>query len=282
MKTTMKIALACFIGAVMGTLISLEMNKMLWWVGAIAGGVIGYFIYDIEQVIKAIPKTWEYAKENKNKFSCTLVKIIKNIIIAIFCVTAVLIVPFIWLGYIDNYFWNIFHMPKISLIHDDIFVLLPILFIYYAMALINFLILIYSAKDILVENDKCLKKMKLLGIINKAKNSNIFKIFALLSSQLIAFGWIIFWLYKGFTAVPEATKEAFNVSTEFLGKFIKKLFLLIHSQARLICGVDSLFGTVIGYFFFHDPIMGGIAGAILGVFNYWIVSIKILKLEPKL
>src|SRR3989344_4364096 len=61
-----------------------------------------------------------------------------------------------------------------------------------------------------------------------------------------------------------------------LPKFLKKFFTLIHSDIRLLCACDAAIGTGIGYFF-GSVVIGALNGGVLGVLNYYIVSIKILK-----
>src|SRR5207253_919220 len=41
----------------------------------------------------------------------------------------------------------------------------------------------------------------------------------------------------------------------FVGRFVWHLFLLIHSELRLLCGVDALIGAGVGYFM-HSALIG--------------------------
>ena len=70
-------------------------------------------------------------------------------------------------------------------------------------------------------------------------------------------------------------KIVFKVFSETI-KFIKYLFLLIHSEERLLCGTDAAIGVFIGYQFGH-PIACGIVAAIAGIVNYELLSKRILK-----
>jgi hypothetical protein len=63
-------------------------------------------------------------------------------------------------------------------------------------------------------------------------------------------------------------------------KFLRMFVIFIHSEIRIICLADAAIGAGIGYWY-GPPIIGGIIGGVSGVLNYWIVSIKILKLKPK-
>ena len=62
----------------------------------------------------------------------------------------------------------------------------------------------------------------------------------------------------------------------FCGKFFWKLFLLIHSEMRILCGVDAMIGAVIGYFV-GSAAMGALYGGIVGVFNFLVITELCLK-----
>jgi len=53
---TRKIALACFIGGALCSLVALLFAPAFWWLGLIAGFVGGYLAYDFREVLRAIPK----------------------------------------------------------------------------------------------------------------------------------------------------------------------------------------------------------------------------------
>jgi hypothetical protein len=63
----------------------------------------------------------------------------------------------------------------------------------------------------------------------------------------------------------------------FLGQVAKRTFILIHSEIRLLCMTDAMLGALAGYFC-GNALIGGVAGAILGVLNYKLVSVRWLKL----
>jgi len=68
------------------------------------------------------------------------------------------------------------------------------------------------------------------------------------------------------------------VGTTNVAKFIKNIVILIHSEERLLCGVDAAIGSAIGYFT-GNVFIGTLVGGIFGVANYVIVSKRILKLR---
>lgn len=67
----------------------------------------------------------------------------------------------------------------------------------------------------------------------------------------------------------------------FTVRFVKKYFIIIHSDFRLSCALDAAIGTSIGHFSGNNAIVGLIAGGIAGVMNYGFISRKLLRLEVK-
>ena len=62
MSDTGKVFLACALGALVGSLIALQFGPHFWWVGAFAGGFVGYLVYDFPAVLVAIPKAYRDAR----------------------------------------------------------------------------------------------------------------------------------------------------------------------------------------------------------------------------
>ena len=75
--------------------------------------------------------------------------------------------------------------------------------------------------------------------------------------------WKMFWLFL-----------------ETVRQFFWDAFLYTHSERLKVVFVDTALGTVIGYFF-GDPLIGAMAGAILHFIDYEIVSVRWLKLIPQ-
>lgn len=70
------------------------------------------------------------------------------------------------------------------------------------------------------------------------------------------------------------------LSGEWMIRFFKYLFILIHSDIRLLCGVDAAVGATIGYFS-GSAIIGAVSGGVLGVINYELISKRVLGLAPR-
>jgi hypothetical protein len=61
--------------------------------------------------------------------------------------------------------------------------------------------------------------------------------------------------------------------------FAKLTFVYVHSDLRTLCFVDAALGAGCGYLF-GSAILGALVGGVLGVLNYELVSIRLLKLAP--
>lgn len=54
MSQTLRIFIACAMGAGIEALIALQLQPYLLWIGLIAGGLVGYFSYDFKTVLMAL------------------------------------------------------------------------------------------------------------------------------------------------------------------------------------------------------------------------------------
>lgn len=63
--------------------------------------------------------------------------------------------------------------------------------------------------------------------------------------------------------------------------FARTVFIAIHSSERLLCMVDAAIGVAVFHFTGNNIFLGMLAGGILGVINYEIVSVRLLKLTPR-
>lgn len=58
-RESWKVFVACALGAGTGSLVALEVSHWFWWIGLIAGGLIGYLAYEFREVLLAISATWK-------------------------------------------------------------------------------------------------------------------------------------------------------------------------------------------------------------------------------
>jgi len=58
MERTLKIFISCALGAGIGTLVALELNHYFWWLGLLAGGLVGYLSYEFKMIVSATRQSW--------------------------------------------------------------------------------------------------------------------------------------------------------------------------------------------------------------------------------
>lgn len=85
--------------------------------------------------------------------------------------------------------------------------------------------------------------------------------------------YTIFGVY--FVILPQGVLLAMR----WIAQFSRYLFFIIHSEMRLLCGLDATIGAAIGYWL-GNAIIGALAGGIFGLANFEIVSRRWLKLVP--
>ncbi|RJQ14565.1 hypothetical protein C4553_00635 [Candidatus Parcubacteria bacterium] len=271
MSHTAKVFLSCFIGGFIGALVALQMTPMFWWVGMIAGFAIGYLAYEFNKVIAAVPKAWN---KMRNSF------------------------PKLWNEMRtlrpDAVFWRAWGKAYLNLAGDLLTIvgfpfasLLTIMLwgnpnpIVFLFPLITLGFPLFFALFITPHgNVHTLKETFRAG--------GLFNL-----SPFRVYFWILpkFFLYlvprAVFYHLPRFLWQKRNVIASGLIGFIHAVaifsatwFRLIHSEIRLLCGVDGAIGAAIG-FYFGNALIGGLAGALWGVLNYEILSIRVLKLVPK-
>jgi hypothetical protein len=78
----------------------------------------------------------------------------------------------------------------------------------------------------------------------------------------------------------------------FLVETTVNVVLAVHKKERLICGVDSVFGGAVAWIYLSPitaaspaehvlpAVCGGVIGAVIGMVNYRLVSVALLKFLP--
>ena len=64
MRDTIKIGIACFTGAFIGTAAAVIL-ALEWWMGLVAGAAAGYIAYEFRSILQAIPKAWKAVSESE-------------------------------------------------------------------------------------------------------------------------------------------------------------------------------------------------------------------------
>ena len=244
MKKSLKIFLACFLGAGIGTLTALQINGYFWWLGLLVGGFVGYLSYEFKTVIRTIPRAWRVAvewKPNKkwwHNFGKNLLMVgtpLSNIVV-FFSVIAVL-PTCMTLSIIEITTCIVFTLVLSALMTND--------------------------REMSAECKEEVKKF--------CKYNPAYIYLRLLPKYVVL---CLIWLVKGMLRLPGFIWKTIVI----LASFLKTLFILIHSEIRLLCGIDAAIGAAIEYFA-GSVIIGALVGGVFGLLNYEIISVRVLHLN---
>jgi len=263
-----KVFTACALGGGIGTLVALQANPLFWWVGLLVGGLVGYLTYDFKEVVKAVPRAGQMAVAGV--CSHGVVDALLNTW-ALFYFLTVMTLP-IFTSFV-LIFWLLAAIdggpPLMSLTTALLACVGGGHWFAYPSFVYCLFVGAWQARD-------------------REKPREIFDDFSwrTFNPFSVYFYYLpkaIWWMVK---RVPKASWIAISASvmgiwemTKLLGSFVIYLFLLIHSEMRLLCAADAALGAAVGYFS-GNALIGALAGGVIGVLNFEIVSKRLLKLVP--
>lgn len=243
MKTTeSKVALACFVSAFIGLIVAFTIHHFFWWVGMLVGGLVGYLSYNLREVWDASRHVWR----SLASWRCDWNRLRGAMV--------------------DGCYFVAFVSTPLTL-----FFLIPAMDIPLVIATIT--ILIFFSVGMALS----------YGIPLPSEAKNLAKRINIVSASC----WIVYGFIKGTAKCAEQMPKA----VMFVCRFVKGVFILVHSDIRLLCGVDAALGVLAGRIagqgitvtvpvILAVAVFSGIVGALLGVLNYRLVSIRWLKLVP--
>ncbi len=253
-KESWKVFLACTFGAGIGSLVALQLSHWFWWVGLLVGGIVGYLSYEWKAVVQAVPHAFRAATKWR------LPKLAFD--------------QAFWMGALT---WNFFtwicgqtlllganRAPHLSWTEAiTLIVLFPV-----SLALLIAVIFL------------------LAFTINPMEGSELPDIrkIAIATFPPVVIFWHIpralVWFARKLPGAAQATCKwivwAVGGFARFCKRFAWQMFIRIHSEKRLICGVDAMLGAAIGYMA-HHAIIGALAGGIIGLINHAVVTERWLK-----
>lgn len=242
-KESWKVFLACALGAGIGSLVALELNQWLWWIGLIVGGLIGYFSYEWHAVVRAIPAAWKATGGVGGLLmGCAAMGLaMMSLVWAFFWV----ILPIVIIGGLAGGDLN--SAPAWAVTIIALLCLMSVA--------VNFIVLILSLTPPI-----------------GADNSSPFE-------KALKANWRLFPLIVVFVHLPRGMHWLWGKAPRFI-RFCKCLgwefFIRIHSERRLLCGFDAMLGAGVGYFA-GSAIIGALAGGVFGLINYAVVTKRILE-----
>lgn len=249
---TAKVFMACAIGAGVGALIALELGNYLWWIGALIGGLIGYLTFEFKKVMAAALRAWE--RVFSKSFFLKFFSIWKmTLALPLFAVSffATLLSP----------------IALICLLFSGPLILVMIIAMTGATLLTTFIASIVFV--FLFWDEDYFKELK--------NDSDGVKSLSFTFSPFMVY---FYWLPKGVIWCAVSLIRNLPAIVVAICSFFRYLFMEIHSDLRLLCGVDAAIGAAVG-FSCGNALIGAVAGGIIGVLNYQIISIRVLKIVPK-
>ena len=259
MNTEKNVGLACFIGAIIGTILSLQFSPKFWWLGIVTGGLAGYLSYEFMKVVQAVRFTFSII-QNEYSDNFRHVREVARVI-------AVTTRRFLY------YSGLVSMVVLIGLTWELVlFVAVP------SFWLREKVVEMYSI-TILISLILGICVLLAYGMIRDVRKSSFYldvdyKTFTkclLRANPLSCLFYLIFGIYLLLRNIPAICR--------FLVKFGKNVFLWIHSEIRILCAVYSMTGALAGYMF-KNALLGGVVGLVLGVMTYRLISIRLLKSVP--
>ena len=241
---SLKIFMACLLGAGIGAFVALQMGRSFWWIGALVGGLIGYLSYDFKEVAMAVPRAWRSASGWRP------LEDLKEVGLILFVFSTLIL---LWGSVMVLLSFGFSPPPALKL---DIRVLSGMTTGFFVSVYIIALVFAFAGREIKSMDDRSLCKLVFC-------NANPIT--------------VCFWhLPRG---CWHAVKWSVLVALPAVARFLKELFLLVHSDIRLLCGLDAALGSAIGYFA-GNAFIGAIAGGLFGVANFELLSKRVLKMVP--
>lgn len=258
MNTTGRITISCLLGGFIGALIALQF-QLFWWVGSLIGGFVGYISYNFGEIREASKKVCSGMTE-----VITLKKVMRNI--GDLCITFLGFIMFsIGLGSIaSSIIIGLFNVLNIVILMVCGVNLYPDAILHSYSYWVGVTIIMYIAciSLLVTAKDKEDGEDGELGAL---------LIFAL-TPTLVFVTVPAIGLIGGICII--------GYILYLLAKISWSTTKLVYSDIRLLCGVNSAIGATIGYFA-GNALVGGLIGSVLGVINYQLISVRLLKLIPR-
>lgn len=249
---SLKIFLAVFAGSLIGGLVCRHIGFTFWWIGLLIGGLIGYLAYEPLAVLKAIPVAWHFACRLMG-LSGRFLRENRGIILIIFLAGQL------------AWFWLIVPLVLLANATSKLLSTWPIGSTYCFIMAIGF-----------------------YGMLGKGRNKpEVHRNYKLFLTHFNPVSLVFYtypvYMYRLTRDIIKGCwhyRRAPLVAGRFLSLFFWKLFLIIHSQERLLCGIDAAIGAALVYFLHYSPLIGAGLGGLFGVMNFEILSKRILKVVP--
>lgn len=287
-----KIALACFVGGIFCVVAAFAADPHYWWVGIFAGIMGGYVAYEFRKVCRALFVAIRVAgQRSSTTMKIAAPNVIKKAVIWLskphyFVYPAVVLsvlISFLRIMQIDQ---------SLNVVVVGAFFCLV-----FAVTLGSVVVLAWTGSvfwdrsywyPFLVSGETCYesnaKKIESLekeGLVQKPLTyMNVVRWFLL--------GIVVVVRFPAWTLWKVIALIAWDLISEF-GFIVKEVFIMVHSDMRILCALNGTLGGVISYVYLGPYVttsvgqalvafIGGVLGALLGVMSYQCVTKKILPL----
>jgi hypothetical protein len=249
---SLKIFLACATGAGIGTLVAIEIGHNFWWIGALVGGLIGYLVHEFKEVIEAVKDARRWVAHDFKTLAEDEREIWKEMF-----------------GF-KYVFHSLYKEECMAVIVAFVFLsnfFIPIMILVSSFDFLSGDITVYLS---LIAN-LWLSLSLLLGRDEYVEKSDFWSMVLVVTLPVLCYFFLVRKNEQAKVPIFEFFKIMFN--------FVRRVVILIHSEVRLLCGIVATLGATIGYFS-GSAIIGALAGGVIGVIYYKIVSEWMLGLRP--
>lgn len=248
---SVNIFLASALGGAVGTLVALELNAVLWWLGMLAGGVVGYFSYEWKRVLAAVPAAYRAASGWQRQPSYG---------------KAVLVY---FRGTVVIWSWLVCGGVAFDLLSMSLKVDKPVSGLLLGIGVTTLISLFLFLITCLM---LCSSSERMLAQVVLSESQGFPEQWRYLAPYVLVWTlprFLIVSTFRLIVWIPRAIRTGFAVAF----RFGWQLFLRIHSEERLICGVDAALGAAAGYFA-GSALIGAVAGGLIGLLNYRLVTLR--------
>jgi hypothetical protein len=269
-RSTLQVALACALGALACGVVAIVTGYHIAF-GIVAGLIVGYLVYDVRSVLKAIPVAFGEFVQWANEKRLGLIKfkaaLTPSAVVSL-AVAAFGLGPFV--------------VTKAVAGSAGACALVAIFTVVAAVILTSFL---YVLTTLFVAfGIEVVEKKRIVGSFNHEVVGMTYARYWTLAAK--GFGLVLTFLLwdMEILLIKELCKGIVALATG-----LRTLFILIHRYERVLCSIDGTLGGVVAYVWLISPqrtvlqnavaiLFGIVLGVGWGVVNYEIVSKRVLKL----
>ena len=261
-KETWSVGFACALGSFIGALCAIEIatrftyGSWVWGIGALLGGVTAWVVVDFRHLCAGIARAWRATVNWRPDHVWWKAYV------------------FLLAGYIAV-FSNVLVMMAIAgVTRTSSYIAVTILCLFCSIVIAGAGLpnppiwhkeRTRQLEDVIDDGWRMMRNLNPIAVVYWILRSVFWMIWRIPSAA-------VFVLKSAGPAVKLcfASGRQFSVTT----------FRYVHSERRKLCFVDATIGAVVGYFL-GSAVLGAAIGAMLGMVNYELVSVRWLKLAPE-